>query len=74
MWNTDYLTPPTENDDFDLFPPLAKRSKEVNRFSEGNDPYVQPQHAFQRTEVLNEESFRIQPVLPPELYSAAAAG
>lgn len=79
MWSTKYLSAQTE-EDFDLFPPFAKRSKEVNRHREESVlPPVQPQYdePFWRPDVPLpcEESFRCdEPFLDPGLYSSSPAG
>ncbi|XP_077062843.1 uncharacterized protein LOC143715088 [Siphateles boraxobius] len=80
MWTTKYLSPQTEEEDFDLFPPFAKRSKEVNRHCEESvlPVPVQPQsdEPYWRPDVPLpcEELFRYEPFLDPGLYSTSHAG
>ncbi|XP_067296001.1 uncharacterized protein [Pseudorasbora parva] len=78
MWTTKYESPQTE-EDFDLFPPFAKRSKKVNRLCEESVLLPeQPQYdePFWRPDVpfSCEESFRCEPFLDPGLYFSSSAG
>ncbi|RXN15907.1 hypothetical protein ROHU_008565 [Labeo rohita] len=76
MWSTSYLSPPTETEDFDQFPPLAKRSKEVTRYTEETVLPVQPRYdeIFWGKDVPLpcEESFTCDPFLTVALYSTPA--
>ncbi|XP_016407781.1 uncharacterized protein LOC107740025 [Sinocyclocheilus rhinocerous] len=78
MWTTNYLSSQTETDDFDLFPPFAKRSKEVTRSNEETVLPVQPQYGetFWKTAVpiSCEDLFTYEPFLASALYSSSPVG
>ncbi|KAF4113708.1 hypothetical protein G5714_006253 [Onychostoma macrolepis] len=77
MWTTSYLSSQTETDNFDLFPPFAKRSKEVTRSSEETVLPVQPQHDetfCTAVPISCEDLFAYEPFLASSLYSSSPVG
>lgn len=75
MWSTTYLSAETETEDFDLFPPFAKRSREVNRHSDESFLSEQSQTLWRTEMPLHcEESFRPELFLAPDLFSSSEDG
>ncbi|XP_026115805.1 uncharacterized protein LOC113094299 [Carassius auratus] len=78
MWTTNYLSSQTETDDFDLFPPFAKRSKEVTRSNEESVLPVQPQYdetSWKTAVPIScEDLFTYEPFLASALYSSSPFG
>ncbi|XP_043088763.1 uncharacterized protein LOC122335068 [Puntigrus tetrazona] len=77
MWTANYPSSQTETDHFDLFPPFAKRSKEVTRSSEEAVLPVQPPYGetFWKTAApVSCEDFTYEPLFSSALYSSSPVG